>query len=235
MRFIPRAGAWIDQAPGDTWGRFPNVLVKKERVDSFDFDSSGDQHKQGLDRVVTWVEPDGTHRRMNIRPYFHPIGAADVTLGTLAYDATTGKATYTPTLEGRAIKWNGSLCGAGELAEDVAGFLFTDYFDTYSGDPEQLEGNRVLKISEGDFLYVVWEGDFEADANGAVTAGVQLKTAASGEVAPSVTPPTSVAEIIDNVTGQMWGKGVATARQTIGGAGLLKVHVSLPRQYEVPS
>jgi hypothetical protein len=233
MRYEVRRGAWRDLSSSPTRQDFPNVVIKREEWESKQHDKDGDLHKLGYERLVQWKAPDGTIYRMKVRPYTHPIGAASITLGSHAFDSL-GNATYTVTLENRLIKWNGSLSGAGELAEEIAGMLFTDYYYYWSDRGVDKGLHKVLQISEGDHLYVAYFGDVELDANGSVNDGESLLGAASGEVAPATTPPTTVAHIIDNIQGQPWGKGVATARATRTGAGTVKAHLNLPSLSSVP-
>lgn len=190
---------------------------------------------------VRWVSNDGlTICEFKMRPYTHPSGAADITIGVNTTDATTGNVTYAPSVEGKSIGIDGVLSGNEETSQAVAGFLLADYYYSQPDDAIDVHQNgRALLIEEGDFLYLVEEGEYEAYVDSAANANDMLVTKNAGNLtaAGAINTAGTIAQyhatLIKNQTG--WSNplntGVAQIRDTIGAAELAWVRLLLPPRY----
>lgn len=245
MRFRPSDGVFTDLNP-ISYLRPPNCIVKTGDADYRELIKLADLYQAGgINRHVLWEKTAsnviGSRYALEFVPYVHPVGAAAITLGTVAY-AADGTATYTPTLEGRLLNESGVQVAANEEANDVAGLMLTDYFYHVVDGEELYEAHRALTINAGDFLWLVRRGRVELDATAAVNAGDMLMSSATvaGEVEPSTAINTGGtiaqyhASLIKHLTGSSTpniASALAVAIGTIGGAGLVEAELLLPDRY----
>lgn len=240
MRFI--TSEFRDESQ-EIWLTQPHILIKAADLAVERINSDGDLFNSIGPRRVSYLHPTEGRINMEMVPYIHPTGAADITLGTVA-TATDGSQTFTPTQEGRFLDTAGALLPVGAVAqdaEDVAGGLLTDYYVHFDGDGQGvgyggLETGRAVVIEEGDFLWLVLRGKFEADFEGAVTAGdpvVSSTAAAAGEVRAAVAINTGGtiaqyhATLLERTLGRGF-KGLGHALETLGGAGRGWMLLDLP-------
>lgn len=217
----------------------PCIIIKASEADAANLrDPDAGFWRESID--VRWTSNDGTIvAEFKMRPYVHPTGAADITLGTTA-TSSTNVVTYTPSVEGKSIGVDGVLSGNEETAEAIAGFLLADYYYTQPDDAiDTHENGRALLIEEGDFLYLVEEGEYEAYIDSAATDGDMLVTKNAGNLtaAGAINTAGTIAQyhatLIKNTTGfaNPTNTGVAQARETIGAAELAWVNILLPPRY----
>ena len=223
-----------------SWPTPPHVVVLAADLAQRRFLMNSDDYDGSIMRPVLYEDASANKYYMELVPYVHPTGAGDLTIGTVATGAT-GVVTYTPSAEGRLLGEDGALINTSSPAIDIAGLLFTDYFTHFSDNQDQRENFRVVKIHEGDFLWLVRRGEVYLDSTGALTSGDDLMVSASvaGEVDKSTTIDTTSAvtlnaTLVKHLTGAAYrsaGACVARALETIGGAGLVKAELLLPDRF----
>ncbi len=222
----------------------PNLIIKAAD-NNFTFNTDkrlvddADIFHPGFVRRVIYRDGSGNEFPMELIPYKHPTGAADLTLGSVAYSAA-GVATYTPTIQNQLVLFTGTLAGAAAICGTVAGMLFADYFTHWDDNASKLELGRATKIQAGDILWVVRNGivNLRAQAGGGVLAGKPLVTAADGKlIASTAIATTSVADLKDSLIqnierastfGAMVGKSITAAGS---GNAQFKCELMLPRDY----
>jgi len=189
-------------------------------------------NEHGITRKVLYEASDGTRYYLELVPYVHPSATA-ITIGAITESGEVR--TYTPSEEGRLITETGVLIPSVSHplpAIDVAGMLLTDYFEQFTDNLKEQEHYRVVDIEEGDFLWLVRNGEVELDASGAVTDGDILVSSSTvdGEVesAPVII---DVATLRENIVGQPNHFGLARAAETTVAAGLVAAHLELPRRH----
>jgi len=226
----------------------PHVVIKAADVGSVWGDDAlihepADLWMAQPPRLVVYEDADGNKFEVELTPYVHPTGAADLVLGVIAY-AADGTATYTPNFEGRFITEPGVLvptAGAPQDAIDVAGLLFTDYFTHFTDNAKQLETFRVHTIEEGDFLWLIRRGDWEPEVVGQVNDGDFLvsdgATAGRCVAAPAVNTGGTIANFYDtfiqHVIGQPECKALAQAKDSVPGPGVdnVRAWIDLPPRF----
>lgn len=235
MRYRPTDGVWTDLEPL-RFHRPPNCLVKAADIAYREIITEADLYAAGMVRRCLFTTTAGVQYYVELVPYVHPDGAADITLGVFVNNSD-GTRDFTLQQEGRLINEAGVLVAASEEAVDVAGLLLGDYFTHIAPDDEQYEAFRCNLLEEGDFIWVIRNGIVYLDATAAVTAGDNLMSSATvaGEVETSTaldttTAITLLATLKKHLTGAAFNLGccLATALATIGAAGLVKVDLKLP-------
>lgn len=239
MRFNDKINSFTDLNE-HSYLRPPHVIVKEDDIDYNEIIAEADLYLAGKNRIVIYEDDAGNKFFLELTPYLHPVGAAAITLGTLA-TAASGVVTYTPTLEGRMLNEAGVQIPADEEASDVAGMLFTDYYYHFHDNWNQKEHHRATQIVEGDFLWLVRRGIVYLDATAAVTVNDLLMSSATvaGEVqtATAIDTAGTIAQyhatLVKNLLGDANPRYFALARalETIGGAGLVKADLLLPPRH----
>ena len=210
------------------WLRDPNIIVKADAINYKEIITEADLYNGDNPREVIYEDENGTKWHLECVPYVHPTGAADITLGTIAYDAVTGLATFTNTSGGLIIDEDGGLLSSGEVAELAAGQLFSDYFYKRADNLDQMENYRALLLEEGDFTWVIRRArTVLAYSGGAPSSGDMLmaSTTADGKVEVATTIDTTSAVTLwatlqKNLLGEANPKvGCAIAQARAAGSG----------------
>jgi len=244
MRHNVTINSFVDLAM-QSWMYHPLQVIKAADVNDYFYESGiivdGDDWWRTMPiRPVIYEDDSANKYYMELVPYVHPGGASDITLGSLAY-AADGKATYTVTLEGRLISEAGALVptAAGpQVANDVAGLLFTDYFTHFTDNLKQMEHFRVLTIEEGDFLWIVRRGDVELYSSAGFTAGDILNTstvtAGAVETATAIDSTGTIAQYHATLIDHLWGpnfNAIAQAKADAPVTDLGQCWLELPSRY----
>jgi hypothetical protein len=233
MRFLnPLANGWTDLNESSFYF-FPNVLIRAAEVAAKRIEAGGDMWHASVKREVLYEDANGNKYRMTLRPYTHPTGAANLSLGSIA-DNADGTRTFTISAEGKLVGWDGALTGVGDNPDDVAGLLIGDYFTHFTDNAYDFDEFRVEEIEAGDFLWVVQAGDVELLSTGTVNVGEPLVCAATGQIeegtAVDVTNTTTLSTTLRD---HEFGPGsrplaVAVASATSASAGLKSCSLRLP-------
>lgn len=237
MRFRPQDGAFRDLSQ-HKFLMPPNGIVKASRLAVINRASDGFYH---LERPVQWVTAAGVVYNMLLIPVVLPTGASDITLGTMAWSGSTR--VYTPTKEGHLLYNTGALvptASAPQLAENVEGVLFTEYFS--SGPSNETYNDKLigyeLTLEEGDLFYVIREMDnCEVYASETITDELAMVSsgAAAGQVADAATFDTGgtvaaySASLRQNITGDIAVYALGRFKTGRTGAGLVTANLRLPR------
>lgn len=221
----------------------PHVIIKAEDITyNLVYEEADRYLATGRTRDVIYEDDSGNKRYLELVPYVHPVGAANITLGTLA-TAGSGVVTYTPSAEGFMLSEAGVLIPiAGISAIDVAGVLFADYYYNFNDNLNQREHGRATVIEEGDLLWLIRAGRWELASSAAVTDDDMLivSTATAGKVmsAGAINTGGTIGDFNTSLRKQIlgdasptYGLALAQARATIGAAGLVDADIRLPRRF----
>lgn len=201
------------------------IVRAADTTKNWRFMMDSDARKAGEVEGITLMSRTSTGmRRFDVFLYKLPTGASAITIGSVSGGV------YTPSKEGRLIRWDGALASGGDAAGDIAGMLLTDYFD---GQPPDLpvghaefeNSTRVTVLSPGDFFFIVREGQVELAATAAVTNRYPLiaNGTATGQVVEG--DPTDMAEMVQGIDLHTC---VGHALEAIGAAGLVEAYLRLP-------
>ena len=209
------------------WLRDPNIIVKADAISYKEIIAESDLYNGDNPREVIYEDENGTKWHLECVPYLHPTGAADITLGTIAYDATTGLATFTNTSGGLIIDEDGGLFSSGEKASLAAGQLFGDYFYKKGDNLDEMEVYRATKIEEGDFTWVIRRARTTLPYTGSAPASgdmLMASTTSDGSVEVSTAIDTTSAATLwttlkKNVLGEVTELGCAVGIARAAGSG----------------
>lgn len=240
MRHNSRTG-FVDLQPFSFLTHVNRVIRAAETQQVQQFRRDADLFNLGFNRRCFYVEDDDTRYYLEMVPYVHPTGAADLVIGTVAWSGNTRA--FTPSNEGLLLSETGVLvpiAGAPQDAIDVAGAMLSDYVYHHDDDFNSKANYAVTTITEGDMLWVARKGDIELDSSTAVTAGEALvsSTTVAGEVEAATAIDTTGtiaayhATLIEQTVNQPLMKGLAVAKDTIAAAGTVKAWLDLPSRYE---
>ncbi|MAG68185.1 MAG: hypothetical protein CMK74_20305 [Pseudomonadales bacterium] len=225
MRFNHKQGVFTDLDPHAAVANMhPFQAIPKERMDSKVVEVGADLIHGASERRVLYQDENGAKFFMVLKPYIHPAGSADISLGAMV-DNPDGTRTWTPSVEGVGILLDGTgLHGLLADNEDLAGVLFTDYYTHFDGDPNKLELGRYEAVKAGDLLWVIWRGYVEVQYTAAAVAvGDPVVTAANGEFikALAINTAGTIADYNTSLQGHLFGgnnKGVGIAKTAVVGA-----------------
>lgn len=166
----------------------------------------------GYERKVIYEDDDGNKFHWTLTLFEMPSGAANITL----YSSSTSQ------IRGRAMKSTGVLSAANDTQDDTVGFLFDHYYSACIDNDD--DDMIVTTLSEGDRIWLITKGKYQANSGAAWTAGDNLVVASSGRLTPALALTAggvTAAEFTDNdFTAK--GQALAVARETAAGASEFK-------------
>lgn len=214
---------------------FPHQVIRNEDFDNNLYREEAEFLNMGYTRKVFYEDGIGNRYYLELVPYRHPTGAANLTLGSKA--VTAGVATFTPSVEGLFLAETGVLvptAGAPQPVVDIAGLLFADYYYHFTDNMSGLLHFAVETLTEGDFCWLIRNGDWAVDWSGAVNSGdigISSTTVAGEVEAAAARSTASVAAFADyveqNTVGQPKLYGLCEAQETLAGAGLGAARIML--------
>lgn len=222
---------WTDLDPDSRFrNSVPTTIITADEIANGEYDSlNGDVFQAGMTRKAVYKESDGTRWPVELVLYVHPVGAGALTIRTAGAS----------TCRGRFLSEAGAFTGAASVKNvTVAGGLLTQYSETTSeiGSSTSREPVWSTSIAEGDAIWVVRKGRYEALSDAAVAAeiDVQLHNASgTGRVGPANTMLTPNAAEIRAALPTGEGSCIGTSETlAAGAAAYFNIHVNLPDRWQ---
>jgi hypothetical protein len=226
MRTRDLDGKFIISPDAGSFQRFrPGTVVKAADISNYEV-LEGDLLLSKDPIKAVWVTSGGARYECELVWYKHPQGVPSITIGTLTSNSD-GTVTYTPTKEGYALATDGTLLANTDTTKDFAGVLLTDYWSAETDNEYDREHNRVVTISEGDYIMLVRGGEWEVYLDGAVTAGRRIICSATDgqfTMAADYNTGGTIGQyhtsVLNNTPGLSNGFCLGTSRETLAAAGL---------------
>lgn len=198
----------------------PNVILKAAAIAAGGWDlMQGDDFQPGKVRNVVYEDSAQAKWEHEMVLYKHPAGATALVLGV-----RTGTA-FVSSIKSKILLEVGTIATTRNDNADIAGQLLSHYSETNSafGNTASLtEPYWATTLEEGDYIWLIRNGEVEFLADATVVANGNLCTenggaAVAGAVGASVTTIANIAQIKENITGES-GKavGIALAGATVG-------------------